>query len=650
MEDDYSIAAEKAGKASEAAHRRDIASLHNLAASHHRIAAEHARIMGHEEKAKEHSNMANMHCSAAYSATADEHPDTEEGGEELTGKQIHLGAKAHNEFKAGHNPPSWVEDEDKWDDAKTAASKTYDMDDDAYWPVVVHVYENMGGSVGKEAKAHMATGRLSTLAGRRMAENKELSASVKSNGFTSIKALQGAVAGICKGLPNAWVADLVTPPEGSEKWKAIVCSDGTPHSLRFKITSDHEVSQVGSPKALEQSQDLEFVAKLQAEAKARDSITEYAGSLDASKKAMDEFIKALKAGEYHGNQHQTKHEVAMEHSAAAHVSSRAANKQSRVAMKAEDAGEHKKAAAMHQSAADLHTSAAEKHMNAGNHDDADDHKEHAAKHVLRKAEHVAALDKLGSEGGEADETNSISTKAAKVEQGALQCRALDCAIEGANALRTGVPTIDNVLMYMPGGTHTISPSQDGRPVTVTVLVDETAAKRLEAQRAALERAGKRPFFSIQHETEIAAFWPTKFFWDNRIDATGSLAEGVYAEGEWTKSGRDAVEGKDFRTFSPTFFVDAVRNDPDRPVRIICNEKAKANMGALENDPAFQSISPLWARSSMTTTPVKLKAWVLECHEALQGYSNPTLEDVSMAVHNKYKIKLTEAQVASYLID
>ena len=71
-------------------------------------------------------------------------------GEQLTGRAIHLGAMAHAQFKQGKNPAGWVADEDIWDQAKTAASKTYSLDDDAYWPVVAHIYESMGGTVKDE--------------------------------------------------------------------------------------------------------------------------------------------------------------------------------------------------------------------------------------------------------------------------------------------------------------------------------------------------------------------------------------------------------------------------------------------------------------------------------------------------------------------
>ena len=76
-------------------------------------------------------------------------------GEKLTGRAIHLGALAHAQFKKWKNPASWVEDEGMWDKAKEAASKTYSLDDEAYWPVVAHIYEQMGGGVKEpEGKAN----------------------------------------------------------------------------------------------------------------------------------------------------------------------------------------------------------------------------------------------------------------------------------------------------------------------------------------------------------------------------------------------------------------------------------------------------------------------------------------------------------------
>ena len=169
---------------------------------------------------------------------------------------------------------------------------------------------------------------------------------------------------------------------------------------------------------------------------------------------------------------------------------------------------------------------------------------------------------------------------------------IDCARAACSLLSDG-EGLPQYLHYMPAGLHLITPSQSGRPVTVLVEVNQQSAELLEQQRELLAASGNRPFFSVQHSTQIAAFWPTRFVWDTRLDATGKLVEGVWADGDWSLAGREAVEGKNFRSFSPTFFVDRVTTDPARPAQVVCYANAKLNMGALENDPAFAAISPLW---------------------------------------------------------
>lgn len=54
---------------------------------------------------------------------------------------------AKRAYESGNNPASWVHDESKWEKAKEAATKQYGKDSKAYWPVVVHIYENMGGKI-----------------------------------------------------------------------------------------------------------------------------------------------------------------------------------------------------------------------------------------------------------------------------------------------------------------------------------------------------------------------------------------------------------------------------------------------------------------------------------------------------------------------
>jgi Mu-like prophage I protein len=164
---------------------------------------------------------------------------------------------------------------------------------------------------------------------------------------------------------------------------------------------------------------------------------------------------------------------------------------------------------------------------------------------------------------------------AKSTDGAIECRA-------AVAIS---PTATNELLFLPIGLHAITPVGGGIGRPIKVLVDRQAASAIEKQRATImARTGKRVYFDFNHEDGPASFWPSSFFWRE--------SDGVVAKGEWTASGRRAVDGKDFRAFSPVFHVDDKRKDPSR---VVCKEEASPNMGGLVNDPAFKDL-PLWAKN------------------------------------------------------
>lgn len=75
------------------------------------------------------------------------HEAAQRGHMVLTDRDRELGADAASLLAAtGHNPASWVADEGKWEKAKAAADKG-GYEDDAYWAVVAHIYQQMGGEV-----------------------------------------------------------------------------------------------------------------------------------------------------------------------------------------------------------------------------------------------------------------------------------------------------------------------------------------------------------------------------------------------------------------------------------------------------------------------------------------------------------------------
>jgi hypothetical protein len=161
------------------------------------------------------------------------------------------------------------------------------------------------------------------------------------------------------------------------------------------------------------------------------------------------------------------------------------------------------------------------------------------------------------------------------ETEAIECRA---AVEIS-------PTATNEILFLPIGLHAITPVAGGIGRPIKVNVTAAAADAIEAQRARLRAKGKRPYFDFNHEDDAASFWPDSFHW--------RAGEGVIAKGEWTRRGREAVEGKDYRAFSPVFHVDNKRAEA---ARVICKEQADPNMGGLVNNPAFNNL-PLWAKNA-----------------------------------------------------
>ena len=194
-----------------------------------------------------------------------------------------------------------------------------------------------------------------------------------------------------------------------------------------------------------------------------------------------------------------------------------------------------------------------------------------------KAKIKAACKKFGIEiAGDSESGKGEGAGEAEAKNAPIECRA---AVQIT-------PTDKNEILFLPVGVHSITPVSGGIGKPIKVLVDINAAGAVEQQRTEIvARTGKRVYFDFNHEDGPASFWPTNFSWRN--------GEGVVAHGEWSASGKRAVEGKDFRAFSPVFHVDDKRADP---AQVVCCEGARPNMGGLVNDPAFNGL-PLWAKNA-----------------------------------------------------
>jgi hypothetical protein len=162
----------------------------------------------------------------------------------------------------------------------------------------------------------------------------------------------------------------------------------------------------------------------------------------------------------------------------------------------------------------------------------------------------------------------------------LQCRSMI-----AGEVQAAAPS---VIMWMPAGSHSITPSQGGKAIAITVQVDRSTAAAAQLALDAHVNAGKRPFFDFNHEEREASAWPVEFFWAEAPEP------GVYARVEWSKPGAEAITGKSFRGFSPSFFV-----GKERPAKVTGSPLC---MGGLVNDPAFNKILPLWAKNNGATAP------------------------------------------------
>ena len=95
-------------------------------------------------------------------------------------------------------------------------------------------------------------------------------------------------------------------------------------------------------------------------------------------------------------------------------------------------------------------------------------------------------------------------------------------------------TADGKLMYAPAGRHTITVMQGAKKVTKHVLIEPAAVQALEAQRQHILAMGKAPMFDFNHNDDNASFRPTGFVWEEQP------APGIYAIGEWTGRGKEAV--------------------------------------------------------------------------------------------------------------
>lgn len=327
-------------------------------------------------------------------------------------------------------------------------------------------HAEMHGNAAMRCRSDAARVVLNGLASRRMAGNKALEASVKSNGY-SLNDIQSDIAKACDELsmfqqtPEGaavsvgccpWVADVLLPK--GDTWEAIVSAPGSNDlfCVKFKINGDHEIELIGDPQKVERTTDYEYVSEMETEAKAagatglqaaetkRESLLAQIDANNAKiQEAVENFKKVLEkhnwpvinAADFRGNQHQSPGDVADDHSAAARVATRAANAASKSA-KDGDKVSQDKAATAHEAARAAHETAAAKQRAAGDEDTAADHDAKAGKHATAKADHAAKMEACQAEDA-GDTGENVEAASGKVKTGPIM---LDCSNASFNSLRS----------------------------------------------------------------------------------------------------------------------------------------------------------------------------------------------------------------------
>jgi hypothetical protein len=143
------------------------------------------------------------------------------------------------------------------------------------------------------------------------------------------------------------------------------------------------------------------------------------------------------------------------------------------------------------------------------------------------------------------------------------------------------------IQWMPPGQQTIIPYVDGEPKEVTIDVNEPLAVMLELQLQQLRTKaaaghGDVPYIDFNHEDAAASAEVLSLYWGG----DGPVKGGIRARVKWTGAGQAALEGRNYRRFSPKWNLDA------ESMQVVGIE---TNLGGLVNRAAFKNIQPVVAK-------------------------------------------------------
>ena len=154
------------------------------------------------------------------------------------------------------------------------------------------------------------------------------------------------------------------------------------------------------------------------------------------------------------------------------------------------------------------------------------------------------------------------------------------------------------IQYLPPGTHNITATKNGKPAELTLEVDAKTADLLQYSfKRITENDKEQIFIDFNHDDGEASGWITGFYWAGADPEAG----GVRAKVEWTAAGQEALQGRNFRKFSPTFTLNSKGEI----------EGTTLNAGGLVNRPAFKDITPIVASEGDYQKPDIKMAEIIE---------------------------------------
>lgn len=155
------------------------------------------------------------------------------------------------------------------------------------------------------------------------------------------------------------------------------------------------------------------------------------------------------------------------------------------------------------------------------------------------------------------------------------------------ALSTFIPSGNEgpgEIVYLPEGVHKITPFVNGKPKQVTVKLDAkrgpAIAARLQQDLEKRLKQNVRPWIDFNHEGRASA--------GNPVSVRYVEGKGIVMALEWSDGGIAAVQGKDFRYFSPSFNL-APNGEPG-------GLPERGPVGGLVNEPAFRDIPAVAAKN------------------------------------------------------